>query len=77
MNESYISTDRVMVDVTEQLRANLIANQNKGFIIRADNNIGGNPYPAAPKVLEVHFLLDGEKCVLVALENTNLIFQLQ
>ena len=77
MNESYIQTDRVMIDVTEQVRANLIANQNKGFIIRADNSIGGDPYPSAPKVLEIHFLLDGEKCVLVALQDTNLTFQLQ
>jgi hypothetical protein len=77
MNESYINTGRVMVDVTEQIKANLIANQNKGFTIRADYTIGGDPYPEAPKVLEIHFLLDGEKCVLVALQDTNLIFQLQ
>jgi hypothetical protein len=77
MNESYLKTDRVMVDVTEQVRANLAANKNKGFNIRADNSIAGDPNFGFVKVLEIHFLLDGEKCVLLALENTNLIFKLQ
>ena len=76
MNESYTKADRVMVDVTEQIRANLIAHGNKGFNIRVDNNIAGDPYFGIPKVLEIHFLLDGEKCILLALENTNLIFKL-
>jgi hypothetical protein len=76
MNESYTKVDRVMVDVTEQIRANLIVHGGKGFNIRVDNSIAGDPYFGIPKVLEVHFLLDGEKCILLALENTNLIFKL-
>jgi hypothetical protein len=76
INENYVKADRVMVDVTEQIRINLAANQNKGFTIRADNNLASDPYFGVPKVLEIHFLIDGEKCILVALENTNLIFKL-
>ena len=76
MNESYTKADRVMADVTEQIRANLIAHGNRGFNIRVDNNIAGDPYFGIPKVLEIHFLIDEEKCILVALEDTNLIFKL-
>ena len=69
-------SERIVVDVTEQLQHNLEANQGKGFNIRVDNNIAGDPIWGIEKCLEVHFLLDEKECILVADENKNLTFLL-
>lgn len=76
INESDVKSKRVMTDITEQVRVNLIQNQNRGFSIRADNSIVGDPCFGVAKVLEIHFLLDNQKYILAQLENNNLIFQL-
>ena len=73
-DEGKKKADRVVADVTEEIKNNLIANQNKGFNIRVDNNIAGDPFWGIEKVLEVHFLLDDRECILVAHENQNLRF---
>jgi len=73
-DEGRKKADRVVVDVTEEIKNNLESNQNKGFNIRVDNNIAGDPFWGIQKVLEVHFLLDNKECILVADENKNLTF---
>jgi hypothetical protein len=68
--------ERMMVDVTEQIKENLIQHQNRGFTIKVDNNIVGDLNFGGSKSLEIHFLLDDKECILVGSENNNLIFQL-
>jgi len=68
--------ERVVVDVTEEIKANLSHNDGKGFCIRADNNIAGDPYYGVYKVLEVYFTIDGEEYVITIDENQNLKFEL-
>ena len=75
-DEGRAAVERVTVDVTEQVRANLIKNQNRGFNIRVDNELASDPYFGAHKVLEIHFLLNGEECILVFAEGQTLNFQL-
>ena len=48
----------------------------KGFNIRVDNNIGGDPYYGIEKKLEIYFLLDNVQYIIVADENRNLKFEL-
>lgn len=69
-------TERIMIDVTEQIQLNLKAHQLKGFNIRVDNNIAGDPCYGVEKVLEVHFLLNEQKCIIVVDENRNLNFSI-
>ena len=68
--------ERIVVDVTEQIKANLITNNNKGFCIRVDNNIAGDPYYGFEKVLEINFTINKEECVITVNENQNLKFLL-
>lgn len=75
-NENEGTVERVVVDVTEKVKANLAEHNNKGFNIRVDNDLAGDPYYGVHKVLEIHFLLEGEKYILVVAEGQTLNFQL-
>ena len=75
-DEGKTFAERVVVDVTEQIKHNLEANNYKGFNIRVDNNIGGDPYYGIEKKLEIYFLLDNVQYIIVADENRNLKFEL-
>ena len=68
--------ERNVIDVTEQLKSNLEIHNFKGFHIRVDNNIAGDPCYGTEKALEVRFLLNGERCVIVTDENRNLNFSI-
>jgi len=68
--------ERIVVDVTEQIKANLITNNNKGFCIRVDNNIAGDPYYGFGKVLEINFTINKEEYFITVDENQNLKFLL-
>jgi hypothetical protein len=68
--------ERIVVDVTEQIKANLIANNNKGFYIRVDNDIAGDPHFGVYKALEIYFTINGEEHIITADENQNLKFLL-
>ena len=58
------------------IKYNLIANNYRGFNIRVDNNIGGDPYFGIEKKLEIYFLIDGIEYIIAANENRNLKFLL-
>jgi hypothetical protein len=75
-DEGKIFAERVVVDVTEQIKHNLEANNYKGFDIRVDNNIGGDPYYGIEKKLEIYFLLNDIQYIITADENRNLKFEL-
>jgi len=75
-DEGKAFAERVVVDVTEQIKHNLEANNYERFDIRVDNNIGGDPYYGIEKKLEIYFLLDGIQYIIVADENRNLKFEL-
>lgn len=68
--------DRVVVDVTNEIKSNLEAHNNRGFGIRVDNGIAGDPNYGYEKALEVYFTVDGEDCVITTDENRNLTFEL-
>ena len=68
--------ERVVVDVTDKIKENLAINNYRGFDIRVDNNIGGDPYFGVYKVLEVYFLIDDKECVITVDENKYLNFSL-
>ena len=68
--------DRTVIDVTDQIAVNLAANQHKGFYIRADNAIGGDPYFGVEKALEIHFKLNNENHIIVVDENQTLNFSI-
>jgi len=68
--------ERVVTDVTEVIKYNLISNNYRGFNIRVDNNIGGDPYFGIEKKLEIYFLIDGIEYIIAADENRNLKFLL-
>jgi hypothetical protein len=68
--------ERVVVDVTEEIKENLSYNNNKGFCIRVDNNIAGDPHFGVYKLLEVYFTIDSEEYVITVDENQNLKFEL-
>jgi len=69
-------TDRVVVDVTEQIKANLAHHQYKGLNIRVDNGIAGDPHYGFEKVLEVYFTVNGEEYIIVTEEGKNLQFNI-
>ena len=75
-DEGKAFAERVVVDVTEQIKHNLEANNYKRFDIRVDNNIGGDPYYGIEKKLEIYFLLNDIQYIIVADENRNLKFEL-
>ena len=75
-DEGKAFAERVVVDVTEQIKHNLEANNYERFDIRVDNNIGGDPYYGIEKKLEIYFLLDGIQYIITADENRNLKFEL-
>lgn len=75
-DEGKAFAERVVVDVTEQIKHNLEANNYERFDIRVDNNIGGDPYYGIEKKLEIYFLLDDIQYIIVADENRNLKFEL-
>ena len=75
-DEGKAFAERVVVDVTEQIKHNLEANNYKGFDIRVDNNIGGDPYYGIEKKLEIYFLLNDIQYIITADENRNLKFEL-
>jgi len=66
--------ERVVADATETIKNNLAANNYRGFNIRVDNNICGDPYYGVEKMLEIYFTIDGKEYILVADENRNLNF---
>jgi hypothetical protein len=68
--------ERVVVDVTEEIKTNLVKCNNRGFCIRVDNNIAGDPHYGYEKVLEINFTINGEEYIITADENRNLIFEL-
>jgi hypothetical protein len=68
--------ERVVVDVTDKIKENLIFNNYRGFDIRVDNNIGGDPYYGVYKLLEVYFTIDGEEYIITVDENRHLYFKL-
>jgi len=68
--------DRTVIDVTEQLKQNLISNNYRGFDLHVDNGIGGDPYFGIVKALEVNFLLNDIECAIVVDENRNLKFSI-
>lgn len=68
--------ERIVIDVTDKIKENLIYNNNRGFNIRVDNNIGGDPYFGVYKTLEVYFLLDDKECIITVDENKSLNFNL-
>jgi len=68
--------ERVVIDVTDKIKENLIYNNSRGFNIRVDNNIGGDPYFGVYKTLEVYFLLDDKECIITVDENKSLNFNL-
>ena len=68
--------ERVVADVTEQIKHNLEANNYRGFNIRIDNNIGGDPYYGIEKKLEIYFTIDSNEYVIAGDENRNLKFEL-
>ena len=61
--------DRVVADVTDVIINNFKSNQEKAINIRVDNNlIDEDPHFGFEKYLEIHFELDGEKCILTSSE---------
>jgi len=68
--------ERVVIDVTDEIKKNLICNNYKGFDIRVDNNIGGDPYFGVYKMLEVYFTIDEKEYIITADENQYLRFKL-
>jgi hypothetical protein len=68
--------ERIVVDVTKQIKSNLVTHNNKGFCINVDNNIAGDPYFGVYKALEIYFTIDEEECVITVDENQNLKFLL-
>jgi len=68
--------ERLVVDVTDKIKENLVCNNYKGFNIRVDNSIGGDPYFGLYKSLEVNFLIDNKEYVITVDENSNLNFNL-
>jgi hypothetical protein len=68
--------DRSGMDVTEEIKANLATHNYRGFCIRVDNNIAGDPYFGFEKVLEINFTIDGKEYIITADENRNLKFEL-
>jgi hypothetical protein len=68
--------ERLVVDVTDKIKENLVCNNYRGFNIRVDNSIGGDPYFGFYKSLEVNFLIDNKEYVITVDENSNLNFNL-
>jgi hypothetical protein len=68
--------ERIVADATEVIKNNLAANNYRGFNIRIDNNICGDPHYGIEKMIEIYFTIDGKEYILVADENRNLNFQL-
>jgi hypothetical protein len=68
--------ERIVVDITKQIKSNLVTHNNKGFCINVDNNIAGDPYFGVYKALEIYFTIDEEECVITVDENQNLKFLL-
>jgi hypothetical protein len=68
--------ERIVADATETIKNNLAANNYRGFNIRIDNNICGDPHYGIEKMIEIYFTIDGKEYILVADENRNLNFQL-
>ena len=61
--------DRVVTDVTDVIISNFKSNQEKAINIRVDNNlVDEDPHFGFEKYLEIHFELDGEKCILTSSE---------
>jgi hypothetical protein len=69
--------ERKVIDVTDVIKKNLEANGNRGFNIRIDNNLGGDPYYGIEKMIEIFFTIDGDEYIIAANENRNLKFLLQ
>ena len=68
--------ERIVADATEVIKNNLAANNYRGFNIRIDNNICGDPHYGVEKMIEIYFTIDEKEYILVADENRNLNFQL-
>ena len=68
-------TQRNMIDVTEELRNNFEQNNNRGFDIRVDNSIKGDPVYGVQKHLEVRIKIDDQDYIIVVDENRNLKIQ--
>jgi len=68
--------ERIVADATEPIKNNLAANNYRGFNIRIDNNICGDPHYGFEKMLEIYFTINGKEYILVAEENRNLKFEL-
>ena len=68
--------ERKVIDVTEKIKDNLIANNNRGFNIRIDNGLGEDPYYGVEKNIEIHFTIDDKECIIVVDEGRNLKFLL-
>ena len=68
--------ERKGIDATEEIKNNLANNNYRGFNIRVDNNICGDPHYGFEKVLEICFTIDGKEYMLVTDENKNLKFLL-
>ena len=64
--------ERVVVDVTDKIKENLAINNYRGFNIRADNNIGGDPYYGVYKALEIYFTIDKKEYIIAVDESRNL-----
>jgi len=68
-------TQRNMIDVTDELRNNFEQNNNRGFDIRVDNSIKGDPVYGVQKHLEVRIKIDDQDYIIVVDENRNLKIQ--
>lgn len=73
-DEGRPSTERVVVDVTDIIKANLEHHNNKGFNIMVSNALAGDPYYGVVKVIDVDFKIDGEPYKIVASEGYALNF---
>lgn len=75
-DEGYPVVERVVADVTDIIKKNVEDRKGKAICIPATNENFGDPIFGFKKMLEVHFKLGDNDCILVQYENFLLNFEL-
>jgi hypothetical protein len=70
-------SERIVIEVTDQIKKNLIENNNRGLNIRVDNSINGDPIFGFTKAIEVDFLVNDIECTMVVDESRYLKFNIE
>ena len=70
-------SERIVIDVTDKIKENLISNNSRGFSIKVNNNIGGDPIFGIVKAIEVDFLVNDIECTMVVDEDKYLKFNIE